>query len=399
MGVFDRFFKPREVEDRGVVDTYFKMITSYSPVFTDYKGGVYEMALTRASIDTFAKHVSKANAVIKGDVYQSLQNVLNYRPNEIMVTTQFLSKLAIIYKSENNAFIIPQYEDRTAARIIGFYPVRASDTKIHTVNGELMLTYTIHDTTPKKYSIPYNEVGHLRKSFYRKELYGESNAPITATMDLLTTQDQAIKNSVKQSATIRFMAKLASILRPEDVKIEQERLRNINLSTDNNGGIFVYDNKYAEIKQVESKPFTVDAEQMKLINESVYNYFGTNQRILQNTASESEWEAYYEGELEPFLIELSQVMTNMIFNISEINKGSMLIWESSRLQYASSATKLSLITQLFDRGFITHNDGRRIFNMPEREDGDKFYIRREYAEVNKLEEVELIEQEVEDDNE
>ena len=102
------------------------------------------------------------------------------------------------------------------------------------------------------------------------------------------------------------------------------------------------------------------------------------------------WEAYYEGELEPFLIELSQVMSNMLFNVSEMNKGSMLIWEASRLQYASANTKLSLITQLFDRGFINHNQGMRILNLPEHEDGDKYYIRREYAEVNKLENVELI---------
>ena len=169
-------------------------------------------------------------------------------------------------------------------------------------------------------------------------------------------------------------------------------MRDVNLSVDNNGGIFMYDNKYADVKQVESKPYTVDAEQMKLINENVYNYFGTNQRILQNTATESEWEAYYEGELEPFLIELSQVMSHMLFGISELNKGSMLVWESSRLQYASANTKLSLITQLFDRGFITHNDGRRIFNMPEREDGDKFYIRREYAEVDKLNKVQVKEE-------
>jgi hypothetical protein len=390
MGLFDRF--KTKVEERGVVDTYFKMINSYSPVFSDFKGGVYEMALTRASIHTFAKHVSKANAVIKGDVYRQLQNVLNFRPNEIMATTQYLYKLATIYKAENNCFIIPIYEDRSAARVIGFYPVRASDTKIHTVNGELMLTYTMYPSdVPKKFAIPYAEVGHMRSHFYRRELYGESNAPMNATMDLLSVQDQAIKNSVQQSATIRFMAKLTTMLQPKDVKAEQQRLKEINLSSDNNGGIFVYDSKYADVKQVTSSPYTVDAEQMKLINENVYNYFGTNQRILQNTANESEWEAYYEGELEPFLIELSQVMSHMLFNNNEINKGSQLIWESSRLQYASTNTKLSLITQLFDRGFMTHNDGARIFNMPERPDGDKYYIRREYAEVNKLD-VEIVEQ-------
>ena len=42
------------------------------------------------------------------------------------------------------------------------------------------------------------------------------------------------------------------------------------------------------------------------------------------------------------------------------------------------------MTQLFDRGFLTHNMGLEIFNMPPVEDGDKYYIRKEYAEVSKL---------------
>ena len=44
----------------------------------------------------------------------------------------------------------------------------------------------------------------------------------------------------------------------------------------------IYDAKFADVKPIESKPFTVNAAQMAQINENVFNYFGTNAGILQN---------------------------------------------------------------------------------------------------------------------
>ena len=124
---------------------------------------------------------------------------------------------------------------------------------------------------------------------------------------------------------------------------------------------------------------------MRLIQENVYQYFGTNQKIMQNEFDENEWNAYYEGKLEPFALQLSLVMSNMTFTGRQISFGSQILFTANRLQYASNQTKLNIVTQLFDRGFLTHNEGLEIFNMagigPE---GDKHFIRREYAEVSKL---------------
>jgi hypothetical protein len=389
MGVIDRLIQPfmaRE-ERSQLMNTYFKVVNAYSPVFTTFSGGVYEMELTRAAIHTFATHASKASPIIKGAKYKRIEAILKSKPNDIMTASQFLYKVASIFEAENNCFLIPIYEDKSAGKIVGLYPVRGQDTKIVRLdNGKLMLRYKVNarDGTPQEYAIPYEEVGHLRNHFYRRELYGESNSPLAATMNLLSTQQQAIINSVEQSATIRFMAKLSNMLKPEDLKKEQQRLRDLNLSTDNNGGIFMYDAKYADVQQVKSSPFTVDAEQTKLIKDNVYSYFGISEDILQSKPSESVWESYYEAKLEPFLIQLSQVVTSMLFNLKDIEQGSMCIYEAQRLQYASAQTKLSLVTQLFDRGFITHNQGLEIFNLAPREDGDKYFIRREYAEVDKL---------------
>ena len=55
-----------------------------------------------------------------------------------------------------------------------------------------------------------------------------------------------------------------------------------------------------------------------------------------------------------------------------------------RLQYASNQTKLNISTQLFDRGLLNRNGVMDIWNMAHVEGGEKYYIRKEYAEVNEL---------------
>lgn len=370
-------FKTKEA--RMLQSDLVKMVVGYSPVFSSYSGGVYEMDLTVSAIDSFARHVSKANPKIKGTSYKTLEKQFQIYMNETMTTSQFLYRSATIYKCENNVYIIPVYDQYRL--ISGWYPVSTIGSSIVYVNGTMMLKYWI---SGKQYAIPYNEVIHLKSHHYLNEIVGNGNQPLYSTLQLLDTQNQGIINGVKQSATIRFLAKLTNVLKPSDIKAERDRLIADNLDSTNNGGVLLFDNKYSEIKQVDSKPFIVDAEQSNYIRSNVYNYFGTNEKILQNNFNEQEWGAYYEGEIEPFLIQLSQAMSRAMFTNRELSFGNMILWESSRLQYADTATKLNLITQLFDRGFLTHNQGLEIMNLPQQDNGDKYYIRKEYADIEGL---------------
>ena len=174
------------------------------------------------------------------------------------------------------------------------------------------------------------------------------------------------------------------MLSPEDIKKERERFTEDNLSADNQSGMIIYDQKFADVKQVDSKPFTVNAVQMGQINENVFNYFGTSAGIIQNKYTEDEWNAYYEGKIEPFALQLSLVMSNMTFTPREIAHGNAIVFTANRLQYASNQTKLNISTQLFDRGLLNRNGVMDIWNMSHVEGGDKYYIRKEYAEVSEL---------------
>lgn len=377
MGLFEKLFPRRPPS--GDTRAFFKTLTAYQPVYTTYRGGLYEMELTRAAIATFARHCSKLHLELTGDARPELARVLSLAPNPWMDASKFLARIATIYMVQNNAFIVP-VEDK-AGRLTGYFPVLPQQSSIREVNGEPYLQYRFWGGQIA--AVELSRAGILTQHQYEDDFFGADNRPLSPTLQVMHTQDEGIVSGIKNATTIRFLARLAGNLKPKDLDAERKRFASDNLSG-NDTGVMMFDNKYADVKQIESTALVVNPKQQELIRQSVFSYFGTNEKILTNTYSEDEWNAYYEGSIEPFAIQLSLVLTAMTFSPEQIAQGAGIIATANRLQYASNNTKLSIVTQLFDRGFLTHNQGLEIFNMSPVADGDRYFIRKEYAEVSNL---------------
>lgn len=379
MGLIDKIF-PKQAQDKKI-DGYFKTLNAYTPAFTSYEGGIYEMELTRAAIHSFASLCSKLKPEMQGSAYKNLERKLQFKPNPYMDTSKFIYRVATILSVNTTAFIVPLY-GQDYETIVGYYPLLPQRTELVSVGGEPWLRYRF--ANGEKAAIELSRVGIMTSHQYKDDFFGDGNGALLPTLKLLDIQKQGIEEGVKQSAMLRFMAKVGQTLRPEDLNKERDRFAADNLSQENSSGVMMFDAKYSEVKQIDSKPFIVDADQMKLIQTSVYNYFGTNEKILQNNYSEDEWNAYYEGKIEPFALQLSLVMSNMTYSQTELGFGNQIIFTANRMQYASNGTKLQVSSQLFDRGILTTNQVMDIWNMAHVEDGDKRYIRKEYTEVSKL---------------
>lgn len=377
MGLFEKLFPRRP--PGGDARAFFKTLTAYQPVYTTYRGGLYEMELTRAAIATFARHCSKLHLELVGDARPELARVLGQQPNPWMDASKFLARLATIYMVQNNAFIVPM-ED-VAGRLVGYFPVLPQQSSIRDVGGEPYLLYRFWGG--QSAAIELSRAGILTQHQYEDDFFGSDNRPLAPTLQVMHAQDEGIINGIKNATTIRFLARLAGNLKKKDIDAERERFAADNLAG-NDTGVMMFDSKYADIKQIESTALVVNPRQQELIRQSVFSYFGTNEKILTNTYTEDEWNAYYEGSIEPFAIQLSLVLTAMTFTPAEIAQGAGIIATANRLQYASNNTKLNIVTQLFDRGFLTHNMGLEIFNMPPVENGDRYFIRKEYAEVSEV---------------
>ena len=259
MGIFEKLFpKPRA---DAAAQGYFKMLNGYTPVFTNAPESIYEMEITRAAIHSFATFCSKLKPEVTGSARAALGKTLQYRANPFMSTSQFLYRVATILSVNNTAFIVPM--ENEYGQTMGFFPLLPQNCEVLDVGGEPYLRYTF--ATGQRAAIEFKRVGVLTQFQYEDDFFGSSNAALRPTIRMIHTQNEGIINGVKNSAAIRFLAKIGNMINPEDIRKERDRFTEDNLSAENKSGMIIYDNKFSEMKQVDSKPFLVNAPQMQQI--------------------------------------------------------------------------------------------------------------------------------------
>ena len=377
IGLFDKIFKRPKTP---VFDGFWKTFSAYTPTFTSFEGGIYESELVRAVINARATHISKLSVVTQGAAQPKLQTRLKNGPNEWQTWGQYLYRLSTILDVHNTAFIVPV--EGIYGETIGFYPLLPTRCELMSVQGEPWLRYQFSDGS--RAAIELSRCGIMTKFQYADDFFGEDNNALTPTMDLISIQNQGITEGVKNAATYRFMARVNNFSKTTDLANERKRFSRENLQSDG-GGILLFPNTYSDIKQIEAKPFVVDAEQMAAIKNNVFGYFGINEDVLQNKAYGDSWNAFYEGAIEPFAIQFSDVHTKMAFSERERASGSFIMATANRLQYMSNADKLNVSAQMADRGIMNRDEIREIWNLPPLPNGEgqAYTIRGEYYLLNK----------------
>lgn len=372
MGLFDKIFG-KSPKPKGDYEGVFRVLTGYTPQFTSFGGSIYESELVRAAINVRATHISKLAVEMHGSARPALQRKMAHGPNEWQTWGQFLYRLSTILDVHNTAFIVPVYD--RYGEPSGVYSVLPSRCTFVQYKDVPYLRYEFSHGQTAAVELAY--CGIMTKFQYRDDFLGESNHPLEPTMDLVHIQNQGIEEGVKAAATYRFMARVGNFSKEEDLAKERKRFTRENLEKDG-GGILLFPNTYTDIKQIEAKPYTADADQMKLINANVYSYFGVNEDVLTNKAYGDAWSAFYEGAIEPFAIQFSEVMTKMLFTLREQSQGNFVAATTNRLQYMSNADKLNVSAQMLDRGIMSINDVRQIWNLAPVDGGDERIIRGEY---------------------
>ena len=376
MGLFDKIFKKPAANQPP--EGFFKTLTAYTPVFTTWGGELYESELVRSAIHARATHISKLSVSVQGSAQPKLQTKLKAGPNEWQTWGQFLYRLSTILDMHNTAFIVPVMDDYGG--ITGLYPVLTTRCEIVQIQGGPWLRYQFN--SGQFASVELGACGIMTKFQYKDDFFGENNRALTPTMDLIDIQNQGIAEGVRSAATFRFMAKLNNFTKSEDLAKERKRFTRENLQGD--GGVLLFPNTYSDIQQIKSSPFVADAGQMELVRKNVFDYFGVNEDILQNKAYGDAWSAFYEGAIEPFAIQFSDVVTKMLFTERERASGSFLMATANRLQYMSNAEKLNVSAQMADRGIMNRDEIREIWNLPPLPNGQgqAYTIRGEYYLLN-----------------
>lgn len=360
----------------------YELISTANYTFSPYSGKIFDSDIVRAALRPKAnavgklspKHIRGEGASLKVNPDAKIKAVLK-RPNPYMSMQDFFTKMTYQREINHNAFAYVQRDD--FGFVTELWPIPYSLIELLECKGELWVRFRFW--TGKQMAVPYTDLVHLRKDFFENDFFGESgNIPLKNPMEVITYTDQSIVGAVKSSAIIKWIMKFKNVLQPEDVKKQIAEFKKNYLSLENEGGAAASDPRY-DLEQVKENSYVPNAAQMKEGTQRIYSYFGVNDAIVQNKYNEDEWNAFYESEIEPISIQISNALTQAFFTARERILGNEIVLESSSLQYASMKTKLEL-REMVDRGAMTPNEWRLVLNLAPLEGGEK-PIRRLDTEV------------------
>lgn len=382
MGMLEKIFGRKE-QPAGLKNAQiFKMLEGYTPAWTTWQGSVYEADMIRASLDAWGRHTAKLKPNMKGSAQQELQNRLKVRPNRFQEWSKFLYQLATVLGARNNVFLVKtRAEDDTPTGVINIIP---QTWELVEFRDEPWIRFTLSNN--KRRAERLAEVGILTRHQYKNELFGESNKPLNPVLDLISMQRQGITEGIKNGNSYRFYAKSDNWASDEDISEEMQRFNKFTFGNKKTaGGVLIFPNTYEDIHEMKPGGYTVDKEQQEHIRTNVFDYFAVNENIIQNKAIGDEWLAFYEGLIEWIAIQLSQVMSGMLFTDRErIGYNNEIFFTSNRLQYMSNKDKLEAIKTNADRGLMTRNELREIENLAPLPEpyGSQIPARGEYYNVN-----------------
>lgn len=356
----------------------FNMLTGYRPVFRDYYESIYESALIRSAIESKARHISKLKVEFQGEAQQKLKNKLKFYPNEWMTWSQFLARCSTILDCTNNLFIVPVLNNRLET--VGLFPLLPERVDlVEDKNKKLWIRYQF--ANGQRGTIEFSRCAYMVKHQYRNDFFGESNHAMKMTLDLISLEEQAVKEAVNNSSTIRFIRQRNNFISPQDLALERNRFTEYNLKGESSE-MLLFPYQYKDIKQVNVQPYTVNEKQSEVIRNNVYDYFGTNEDIMQGKAKSDSLDAFFNSEIEPFAIYMSEALSKMLFTELERSYGNHVYVSMNRLQYMTVNEKVNMAQQLSDRGILTINEIRELFNYEPIPNGDVAVIRGEYYTVS-----------------
>lgn len=374
--------KPKTINNQ----TQLKMLNGYQPQFTMLSSDAYDSDIVRSCVDSIARHAAKLKPkhVRRADgqvnlMNSTLERLLQQRPNPFMDAYTFYYKVVTQLYMKNNAFVFINRDGQ--GNVIGFYPVDSASVEMVEAAGQVYTKFQFMGG--QQVTLPYEELIHLRRFFYKNDLFGEtSERALFPTLELIQTTNDGIANAVKSSAYLRGLLKFTNtMIKPEEIKRQRDLFVTDYLDVTNNGGIAAIDAK-AEYQELKNNPMMIDAAQMNAIEEKVYKFFNINKDIITSSYSEDTWNAFYESVLEPIAIQLSLEFTSKLFTDRERGFGNEIVFEANRLQYASNKTKIDLVKELTSLGLLSLNEAREVFNLHAIEDGDKRIVSLNYVDAS-----------------
>lgn len=351
-------------QTNAVTKTEMQLLSGYDAKFTTISSNIYDSKVSRQCIDRIATHCAKLIPKhIQGSIGNNIKGEINFllqnEPNPIMNTYDFIYRTISMLYTDSNAFVYIAKDKQ--GFITGFYPVLALNySLLQDQSNKMYLQFNF--VNGKTYTLPYLELIHLRLFYNKNDIFGTNSKVLFTDLESAHTASEGIKNAIKTSNNLKGIIKYDAVLKEKDIKASKDAFVRDFLNLENESGIAALDGK-GDFKEINLKPITLDKEQLERVNYNIFDYFGISEKIVNNSYNSAEWNAFFEGVIEPRAIQMSGAFTNKIFSYQARKDGHKIIFTANRLQYASLDSKINLIKVAGAYGLLTKDDGREILDM------------------------------------
>ena len=364
-GLFETIFGKKKQPDKEY--SQFRLLNSYQTQFVPFSGNAWDVDIVRAAIHSFARRAAvvspqhiRHNGGKVDPVKDEMNYILQFQPNLTSTAYKFYYRMATQYKLYNNVFVYPTFD--TKGKLSAMYIINANQVELLEAEGILFCRFTFGNG--KRYVIPYTEVIHIGSMFNQNDIFGSNNFAIGPVLETANTFNQSMGKAAELVAVIRGLLEVQSTTKNEDLRQRRDEFVRDNLKMESNGsGVIVTDNKY-KYTPINDKQTPIPTGQLEYIKTEVYDYFGTNEKIVQNKASPEEEGEFYDGELKPFFVQMQQAFTNILFTEKERGYGNKIQVEGNKLQFASTSEKLQVCQYLSNIGGLTLDQALTTLGFP-----------------------------------
>lgn len=387
--------------------TYARMLDGSLPVFSSFGRDIYASDVVQAAVNKIAtefsklqpRHIRTDEDGIITQPKSDYNRLFRYKPNPLMTTSEFLEKVTWILYREYNSFIYPAYDimvdnkGNHFRKTTGFYPL---DPRVVTFkedqSGKLFVEMEFGGGN--KFTLPYEDVIHIRKKFSGNDLMGggkfgrPDNDSLIKVLEAEHAVMEGLQKAIPASLAIRGVLKVNTLVN-EDA-LEKERKQFEKHIKNNESGILATDLK-SEYFPLTVDPKLVDTETMAFLQEKILNWVGVPLGILTGDFTEEDYEVWYEQELEPLIIRMGQAFSPVLFTDNELNHGNQLVFYQRDFMYMSAKSKRELLKIGGEQGLLTDNEKRNLigYSLLEGEEGQRKTQSLNYVSVQIIDEYQM----------
>lgn len=338
-----------------------------------YSGKIYQSDIVTACLAPYKKAVGKLSPLHVRKLKESTEifpepymRFLLEEPNTLLTMQKTLEKIVSPLILSGNAFIL------IVRDINGYplelFPIPAVSAEAVYMNSELSLKFVYQNG--KTYTHRYDDIIHLRTNMVENDLFGEPVMPaLSKLVNLVETIDKGVEKAIKNSNAIRWLVRFNSAVRPDDMEKQIKLFDETYMDVDKGHSTVAHDLK-TDVTPINPQNYVPNFPITESIRQRIYSLLGVNEKIVQGTFNEDEWNSFYESSIEPIALDLQNEFTRKLFTRKERSFGNKIIFAANTLSCASLSTKLQFVSMV-DRGAMVPNEWRDLFNYAPIENGDK----------------------------